>query len=72
MPFMLYLIQLIMRPVFRYIFLNIIMLFMASVCSGQSYYFKHYQADEGLAHNSVTSIIQDSKGFNVDRYPRAA
>lgn len=60
---MLYLIQLIMRAVFRYIFLYIIMLFMASVCSGQSYYFKHYQADEGLTHNSVTSIIQDSKGL---------
>jgi signal transduction histidine kinase/ligand-binding sensor domain-containing protein len=60
---MLYLVQLIMRPVFRYIFFNIIMLFMALVCNGQSYYFKHYQADDGLAHNAVTSIIQDSKGL---------
>jgi signal transduction histidine kinase/ligand-binding sensor domain-containing protein len=60
---MLYLIQPIMRPVFRFIFFNIILLLPVSVCSGQSYYFKHYQADDGLTHNSVTSIIQDSKGL---------
>ncbi|WP_207421520.1 ligand-binding sensor domain-containing protein [Desertivirga brevis] len=29
----------------------------------QSYYFKHYQVEEGLAHNSVITQIQDSKGF---------
>jgi len=27
------------------------------------YYFKHYKADDGLAHNSVRSIMQDKKGF---------
>jgi signal transduction histidine kinase/ligand-binding sensor domain-containing protein len=36
--------------------------FAASTCYGQ-YYFKHYQADDGLANNSVTSIIQDRKGL---------
>jgi signal transduction histidine kinase/ligand-binding sensor domain-containing protein len=61
--FMLYLIQLIMRPVVQYIFFNTILLFMASVCCGQSYYFKHYQADEGLAHNTVITVMQDSKGL---------
>jgi ligand-binding sensor domain-containing protein/signal transduction histidine kinase len=35
---------------------------VASSCYGQ-YYFKHYQADDGLAHNSVTSIIQDRNGL---------
>ncbi|WP_431213555.1 ligand-binding sensor domain-containing protein [Puia sp. P3] len=34
----------------------------ASSCYGQ-YYFKHYQADDGLAHNSVYSILQDRKGL---------
>ncbi len=32
-------------------------------CFAQSYYFKRYGADDGLAHNSVTSILQDKKGF---------
>lgn len=27
------------------------------------YYFKHYQVDDGLLHNNVTSIIQDKRGF---------
>lgn len=34
----------------------------ASSCFGQ-YYFKQYQVDDGLVHNAVTSIIQDSKGL---------
>jgi signal transduction histidine kinase/ligand-binding sensor domain-containing protein len=34
-----------------------------STCKGQSYYFKQYQADDGLAHNSVHAIIQDKKGL---------
>jgi signal transduction histidine kinase/ligand-binding sensor domain-containing protein len=33
------------------------------VCQGQSYYFKHFQADDGLAHNTVITIMQDSKGL---------
>lgn len=31
-------------------------------CWGQ-YYFTHYQVDDGLVHNSVRSILQDSKGL---------
>ncbi|QNL52537.1 histidine kinase [Olivibacter sp. SDN3] len=31
--------------------------------SGTHYYFKHYQVDDGLLHNNVTSIIQDKLGF---------
>ncbi|HTG55312.1 MAG TPA: two-component regulator propeller domain-containing protein, partial [Niabella sp.] len=27
------------------------------------YYFRHYQVDEGLAHNNVTAIVQDKLGF---------
>lgn len=33
-----------------------------TACEAQ-YYFKHYQTDQGLSHNSVRSIIQDKKGF---------
>ncbi|WP_354376113.1 ligand-binding sensor domain-containing protein [Pedobacter africanus] len=40
-----------------------ILFFAVFNCRGQSYYFKHYQADDGLAHNSVASIIQDKKGM---------
>ncbi len=39
------------------------------LCSGlafaqaQSYYFRHYQVESGLSHNTVFCTIQDSKGF---------
>lgn len=29
----------------------------------QSFYFKHYQVEDGLANNTVFSIFQDKKGF---------
>ncbi|MEX2336893.1 MAG: two-component regulator propeller domain-containing protein [Fulvivirga sp.] len=31
--------------------------------SGQHYYFRHYQAEDGLSHNSVTCMLQDKDGF---------
>ncbi|WP_158795541.1 two-component regulator propeller domain-containing protein [Pedobacter sp. L105] len=31
--------------------------------SAQSYYFKQYQTEDGLAHNTVISMIQDRNGF---------
>ena len=51
-----------MRPILSFAFFQTLMFFIASACNGQ-FYFKHYQADDGLAHNSVTSILQDSKGM---------
>ncbi|HLA52791.1 MAG TPA: two-component regulator propeller domain-containing protein, partial [Flavitalea sp.] len=37
------------------------------MCSGlaiaQSYYFRHYQVENGLSHNTVFCTVQDSKGF---------
>lgn len=45
------------------IVVQLIMLFTAFICKGQSYYFKHYQADDGLAHNTILTIMQDSKGL---------
>lgn len=52
-----------MRATFLFVFFQVMTFFAISTCKGQSYYFKHYQVDEGLAHNSVTSIIQDKKGL---------
>ncbi len=43
-------------------FLSLALLLATSLCSGQ-YYFKHYQVDDGLVHNAVTAVIQDSKGL---------
>ncbi|QPH40462.1 ligand-binding sensor domain-containing protein [Pedobacter endophyticus] len=37
--------------------------FAVFTCKGQSHYFKQYQADDGLAHNSVNAIVQDRKGL---------
>jgi ligand-binding sensor domain-containing protein/signal transduction histidine kinase len=34
-----------------------------STASGQSYYFKHYQVENGLSNNTVYCSIQDNKGF---------
>ncbi|RNL87055.1 hybrid sensor histidine kinase/response regulator [Sinomicrobium pectinilyticum] len=30
---------------------------------GQDYYFRNYQVENGLSHNSITSSLQDHKGF---------
>lgn len=47
----------------RYIILLGLLLQVAiSSCYGQ-YYFKHYQVDDGLVHNAVTAVIQDSTGL---------
>jgi signal transduction histidine kinase/ligand-binding sensor domain-containing protein len=52
-----------MRFIFGFLLFQAMALFALSTCKGQSYYFKHYQADDGLAHNSVSAIIQDKKGL---------
>ena len=44
-------------------FLLIAPLFAAYTCNGQSHYFRQYQTEDGLAHNSVQAIIQDRKGL---------
>jgi len=42
-----------------------ILLFLLSVkfTCAQPYYFKHYQVENGLSHNTVYGSIQDSRGF---------
>ena len=40
--------------------------FLLGIIPGKApaqYYFKHYQVDDGLVHNAVTSILQDSRGL---------
>lgn len=52
-----------MRHTFQFVFLKLLLLFNGPGCYGQSYYFRHYGADDGLAHNRISAIIQDSKGL---------
>ena len=51
-----------MRLFKNYLLLCTLLQLTTITCSAQ-YYFKHYQTNEGLSHNSVRSIIQDKKGF---------
>ncbi|QCR21175.1 two-component regulator propeller domain-containing protein [Pontibacter sp. SGAir0037] len=39
------------------------LLFFPLLLIGQPYYFKHYQAEQGLSNNSITSSLQDKEGF---------
>ena len=41
----------------------ILLLLFAEILHAQPYYFKHYQVENGLSHNSVFSSVQDDKGF---------
>ncbi|MCH5687666.1 hypothetical protein LWM68_27400 [Niabella sp. W65] len=36
---------------------------LAPLMTHGQYYFKHYQVDDGLLHNAVTSVIQDREGL---------
>lgn len=51
-----------MRLLYKIITAGLSLLLTVSSCLGQ-YYFKQYQIGDGLAHNAVTSIIQDTKGL---------
>jgi ligand-binding sensor domain-containing protein/signal transduction histidine kinase/DNA-binding response OmpR family regulator len=41
----------------------LLVLGFADTLHAQTYYFKNYQASQGIASNNVTCIIQDKKGF---------
>ncbi|SHF41060.1 ligand-binding sensor domain-containing protein [Pedobacter caeni] len=41
----------------------IFLLLFAERLHAQPYYFKHYQVENGLSHNSVFASVQDDKGF---------
>ncbi|MGC4233190.1 MAG: two-component regulator propeller domain-containing protein [Niabella sp.] len=51
-----------MKFFYHIVLLNLLLQIIISSCYGQ-YYFKHYQVDDGLVHNAVTTVIQDSKGL---------
>lgn len=51
-----------MRLTFYIAILSLMLQFAAIRCRGQ-YYFKHYQVEDGLVHNSVMSLFQDSEGL---------
>lgn len=44
----------------RFVFVQFIILFTTSL---QAYYFRSYQVEDGLSHNSVWTVMQDSRGF---------
>lgn len=46
----------------KYIFLLILLLTARQLCA-QSYYFKHYQVENGLSNNRIFCSVQDSAGF---------
>lgn len=45
-----------------FLFLAILFIFLPGARS-QSYYFRHYQVENGLSNNAVISCVQDKKGF---------
>ena len=36
---------------------------LLSLFSAHAYHFRSYQVEDGLSHNSVWAVMQDSKGF---------
>ncbi|WPU92131.1 two-component regulator propeller domain-containing protein [Mucilaginibacter sabulilitoris] len=49
-----------MKPIYLIYFL---LLLPCSICQAQSYYFRHYQVEQGLSNNTVYCTIQDKRGF---------
>ena len=47
----------------RLFFISLIVSFLSVVTNGRSYYFRHYRNETGLSNNSVSSCIQDRRGF---------
>ncbi|RYY55911.1 MAG: hybrid sensor histidine kinase/response regulator, partial [Chitinophagaceae bacterium] len=44
-------------------FLFLLMVVVPAVCFSQSFYFRHYQVEQGLSNNTVFSCQQDKRGF---------
>jgi ligand-binding sensor domain-containing protein/nitrogen-specific signal transduction histidine kinase len=42
---------------------TLIILLMTNIVLAQPFYFRHYQVENGLSHNTVYASIQDSRGF---------
>lgn len=57
---------LFIRPILNkkaILFFLIFLLHSLSKVGAQSFYFRHYQVENGLSHNTVTSSVQDREGF---------
>lgn len=52
-----------MMRLFYYVIALSLLVQLAPVIAHGQYYFKHYQVDDGLLHNAVTSVIQDKNGM---------
>ncbi|AHM62245.1 signal transduction histidine kinase [Flammeovirgaceae bacterium 311] len=48
---------------YKAVWLVALFLFLGESLSGQSYYFRNYQVESGLSHNSVICTLQDQQGF---------
>ncbi|MBC6110319.1 two-component regulator propeller domain-containing protein [Pedobacter fastidiosus] len=44
-------------------FIFFLLLFATRLAFAQPYYFRHYQVDEGLSHNTIISLLQDHNGM---------
>ncbi|MDR0412482.1 MAG: response regulator [Dysgonamonadaceae bacterium] len=42
---------------------SVLTILLSITVSGYAYYFRSYQVENGLAHNSVWAVMQDSRGF---------
>jgi len=49
--------------VFYKIAIAVLLFFTTTSCTGQSYYFRHFQVENGLSNNAVICSMQDRKGF---------
>jgi ligand-binding sensor domain-containing protein/signal transduction histidine kinase len=47
----------------RNLFITITVLLVSASCESQSYYFRHYQVENGLSNNTVFCSAQDKNGF---------
>ncbi|MEP7106485.1 MAG: two-component regulator propeller domain-containing protein [Ferruginibacter sp.] len=45
------------------IYILAVLVLLAEVIQGQSYYFRHYQVENGLSNNATICCLQDKKGF---------
>ena len=45
------------------IFFILINFFLVEKIISQEYYFKHYKVEDGLSHNTISSLLQGSDGF---------
>ncbi|RZL09148.1 MAG: hypothetical protein EOO89_21945, partial [Pedobacter sp.] len=52
-----------MRPLLSFLLIQCLGILSYTTSNGQSHYFRQYTADDGLAHNSVSAIIQDKNGL---------